>query len=90
MEQKPVKRGVRRYAEFIKGYTLPTILTPVFMIFEVALEVLIPLLMAAIVDGGLYARDDFLLRSVIPETLKTGSTQLIFTLGGLMVLAALL
>ena len=90
MEQKTVKRGVRRYAEFIKGYTLPTILTPVFMIFEVALEVLIPLLMAAIVDGGLYARDDFLLRSVIPETLKTGSTQLIFTLGGLMVLAALL
>ncbi len=90
MEKTKKSGGVKRYAAYIKGYTAPTLLTPVFMIFEVALEVVIPLLMAAIVDGGLYARDDFLLRSFIPETLKTGSTQLIFTLGGLMVLAALL
>ncbi|MBR3382931.1 MAG: ABC transporter ATP-binding protein [Clostridia bacterium] len=93
MEQRnqvPRGSGIRRYAGYVKGYWLPTLLTPFFMIFEVALEVLIPLLMAAIVDGGLYARDDFLLRSLIPAELKTGSTQLIFTLGGLMVLAALL
>ena len=83
-------RGFKRYAGCVRGYWLPTILTPFFMIFEVALEVVIPLLMAAIVDGGLYAREDFLLRSVIPAELKTGSIQLIFTLGGLMVLAALL
>ncbi len=90
MEQITNKHGLRRYAQFAKGYWLPTLLTPFFMIFEVALEVLIPLLMAAIVDGGLYARDDFLLRSIIPAELKTGSMPLIFTLGGLMVLAALL
>ena len=89
-DQVPRGSGIRRYAGYVKGYWLPTVLTPFFMIFEVALEVLIPLLMAAIVDGGLYARDDFLLRSLIPAELKTGSTQLIFTLGGLMVLAALL
>lgn len=83
-------RGVKRYASFVKGYGVPTLLTPVLMVFEVALEVLIPLLMAAIVDGGLYGREEFLLRSVIPASLKTGSMQLIFTLGGLMVLAALL
>ncbi len=83
-------KGFKRYSSFVKGYWLPTILTPFFMIFEVALEVLIPLLMAAIVDGGLYATDDFLLRSVIPASLETGSTRLIFTLGGLMVIAALL
>lgn len=82
--------GFRRYSSFVKGYWLPTLLTPLFMIFEVALEVLIPLLMAAIVDGGLYGRDDFLLRSVLPASLETGSMKLIFTLGGLMVLAALL
>ncbi|MBQ7061377.1 MAG: ABC transporter ATP-binding protein [Clostridia bacterium] len=90
MEQITNKHGLRRYAQFAKGYWLPTLLTPFFMIFEVALEVLIPLLMAAIVDGGLYARDDFLLRSIIPAELKTGRMPLIFTLGGLMVLAALL
>ena len=84
------ERGIRRYVGFTKGYRLPTLLTPFFMIFEVALEVLIPLLMAAIVDGGLYAREDFLLRGLLPAELKTGSVELIFALGGLMVLAALL
>lgn len=90
MEQTKKERGIRRYAVYTKGFLAPTLLTPLFMVFEVALEVLIPLLMAAIVDGGLYAREDFLLRSVIPAELKTGSVDLIFTLGGLMVLAALL
>ncbi|MBO4562323.1 MAG: ABC transporter ATP-binding protein [Clostridia bacterium] len=90
MEKTNGTRGIKRYAAFVRGYWLPTVLTPFFMIFEVALEVLIPLLMAAIVDGGLYGRDDFLLRSVIPASLKTGSMQLIFTLGGLMVVASLL
>lgn len=90
MEQEKKRKGILRYAQYVKGYWLPTVLTPFFMIFEVALEVLIPLLMAAIVDGGLYARDDFLLRGILPESLKTGSTGLILTLGGLMVVAALL
>ena len=90
METNKKKRGILRYAEYVKGYRIPTLLTPFFMIFEVALEVAIPLLMAAIVDGGLYGRDEFLLRSVLPASLKTGSVQLIFTLGGLMVVAALL
>ena len=92
MEGIENKHGLRRYASFVKGYWLPTILTPVFMIFEVALEVLIPLLMAAIVDGGFNTTpdSDFLLRSVIPASLETGSSALVLTLGGLMVLAALL
>ena len=84
------KHGIKRYSLFVKGYWLPTLLTPLFMVFEVALEVLIPLLMAAIVDGGLYGREDFLLRSILPASLETGSMRLIFTLGALMVVAALL
>ncbi|MBQ1818056.1 MAG: ABC transporter ATP-binding protein [Clostridia bacterium] len=90
MENVKKASGLKRYAGFVKGYWLPTLLTPFFMIFEVALEVVIPLLMAAIVDGGLYGREDFLLRGILPASLETGSTRLIFTLGGLMVVAALL
>ena len=90
MEKAKKYSGLKRYAGFVKGYWLPTLLTPFFMIFEVALEVVIPLLMAAIVDGGLYGREDFLLRGILPASLETGSTRLIFTLGGLMVVAALL
>ncbi|MBQ4340994.1 MAG: ABC transporter ATP-binding protein [Clostridia bacterium] len=90
MEKTKKASGFKRYAGFVKGYWLPTLLTPFFMIFEVALEVVIPLLMAAIVDGGLYGREDFLLRGILPASLETGSTRLIFTLGGLMVVAALL
>ena len=90
MEKTKKASGLKRYAGFVKGYWLPTLLTPFFMIFEVALEVVIPLLMAAIVDGGLYGREDFLLRGILPASLETGSTRLIFTLGGLMVVAALL
>ncbi len=90
MESVKKTSGFKRYAGFVKGYWLPTLLTPFFMIFEVALEVVIPLLMAAIVDGGLYGREDFLLRGILPASLETGSTRLIFTLGGLMVVAALL
>ncbi len=66
MEQTKKERGIRRYAVYTKGFLTPTLLTPLFMVFEVALEVLIPLLMAAIVDGCLYAREDFLLHSGIP------------------------
>ena len=36
----------------VKEYKLPSILTPVFMILEVAMEMLIPLLMASIIDKG--------------------------------------
>lgn len=82
-------KGIKRYLPYVRGYGVATILSPVFIILEVAMEVLIPMLMAAIVDGGLYARDDFFLRQYLPASLATGSQQLIFTLGGLMVVAAL-
>ena len=91
MEKANKNRGVlKRYAPCVNGYWTSTVLTPVFIIFEVALEVLIPILMAAIVDGGLYGREDFLLRSFLPASLAPGSAKLTFMLGGLMVLAALL
>lgn len=89
METISKNRGIKRYASCVRSYGLATILTPAFIILEVALEVMIPLLMAAIVDGGLYGRDDFFLRKFIPASLESGSSELVFTLGGLMVVAAL-
>jgi ATP-binding cassette subfamily B protein len=41
----------------IKQYKKDTILTPIFMILEVAMEMLIPLLMASIIDEGVNAGD---------------------------------
>ena len=46
---------VGRILEEVKEYTLPSILTPVCMIVEVATEMIIPLLMASIIDDGVYA-----------------------------------
>ncbi len=44
---------IRRLIKSIKQYKKATILTPLFVSFEVILEVLIPLLMATIIDKGL-------------------------------------
>ena len=46
---------IGRILEGVKEYTLPSILTPVCMIVEVATEMIIPLLMASIIDDGVYA-----------------------------------
>ncbi len=57
----------------IRGVVKESILTPVFMIGEVAMEMVIPLLMASIIDDGVDA----------------GNMGHIYLIGGLMVLAAL-
>ena len=41
----------------IKEFKRDSILTPVFMIFEVLMETLIPFLMASIIDDGVNAGD---------------------------------
>ena len=73
-----------------KGVMLPSLLTPAFIVAEVMLEVFIPLLMATIVDGGLYGREDFLLRPLFSEALIADKTRFIVILGLIMVGAALL
>lgn len=44
---------IKKLSEYIKGYKKDTILTPIFMVLEVIMEMIIPLLMAAIIDNGL-------------------------------------
>lgn len=57
----------------VKEYTLASVLTPIFMLFEVAMETIIPLLMASIVDKGV----------------NVGDTKHIYVMGAWMVVAAL-
>ena len=73
-----------------KGNLLPTVLTPVFIICEVLLEVLIPMLMAAIVDGGLYREEEFPLKQFFSTELIADKNRFILTVGCLMIGSALL
>lgn len=91
MEKKKKKGpGVKYLKPCVKGYVFPSIMTPVLIVFEVALEVLIPLLMAALVDGGLYRLDEFQLQGVISRLPYSNNLQFVLWVGGLMVLASLL
>ncbi len=46
---------VSRILKEVKEYTLPSLLTPLCMILEVAMEMIVPYLMASIIDDGVYA-----------------------------------
>ena len=48
---------IKKLAKYIKQYKKDTILTPIFVVFEVIMEVLIPYLMARIIDVGIENSD---------------------------------
>ncbi len=48
---------LKRILPAVKGYWLPTILTPLLMVGEVVMECLIPLTMGEIIDKGIYSND---------------------------------
>ena len=57
---------IKRLARCIREYKLPAILSPVFMIGEVAMEILIPLVMADLYDLGVVMQDmDMIVRKSI-------------------------
>ena len=64
---------LKTLAAQVKEYKKSSILTPVFVICEVIMELLIPLLMASIIDNGV----------------SKGNMNHVFTLGGVMVLMAM-
>ena len=45
---------LKTLSKSIREYKLPTLLTPLFVALEVVMEVLIPLLMAKLIDDGVY------------------------------------
>ena len=49
---------IKRLAKCIREYKTPTIMTPVFVIGEVIMEVVIPLLMAGLIDNGINVGGD--------------------------------
>ncbi len=46
---------IKKLIDSINGYKKETILTPIFVSIEVILEILIPLMMARLIDDGIYA-----------------------------------
>lgn len=69
---------LKTLASHIKEYKGASILTPVFMIGEVIMETIIPLIMASIIDNGVNGNDG------------AGNLTHIYLMGGLMVLTAIL
>ncbi|CBH20916.1 ABC transporter, ATP-binding/permease protein [Acetoanaerobium sticklandii] len=61
---------IKKLARYIKGYKKDSILTPIFVMLEVIMEVLIPFLMADLIDKGIDGGN-------IPLIIKLGVTLLI-------------
>lgn len=69
----------------LQNYRGWTAAAALFGWLEVALEVLIPMLMSVIVDGGLYREENFMLRSLFPNALVADRDRFVLTVGGIMV-----
>ena len=65
---------LKKLASYIKEYKRDTILTPIFVILEVVMEVIIPLLMANIIDVGI----------------QNGDVHYILEMGALLIVSAIL
>ena len=68
------KNMIRKLASFVKEYKKDAILTPIFVILEVVMEVIIPLLMARIIDVGI----------------QNGDVNYILEMGVLLIISAIL
>jgi len=66
-----------RLMRFLKPYWFAALLAPLFMLLEVAMDLLQPRLMASIVDGGIMAKD-------LDHVLRTGGVMLGVALVGLV------
>ena len=68
---------IKKLAKYMGEYKLHSILTPIFVVFEVFLEVLIPFLMSEIIDNGIEA-------SNLGYTIKMGLLLVVFALLALL------
>ena len=64
----------KKLAKYVKEYKKASILTPIFVVLEVVMEVIIPLLMAQIIDVGI----------------QNGDVKYILEIGGLLIVSAIL
>ncbi len=72
---------IKTLAKRIKGYTVPSVLTPICMIMEVVFETIIPFCMGALVDYGVNGNNGAGDMSYI---IKMGIIMTCLTLGGLL------
>ena len=85
-KKKPILRNM---GGCLKGCVPATILSPVTISLEALLEVFIPILMATIVDGGLYRAEEFKLKPFFSAALIVDKNRFVITVGCIMILAAL-
>ena len=91
MKNKKTKGpGLKYLIPCIEGYRTPSVLTVVLIVFEVLFETLIPLLMAALVDGGLYHKEGYELQAYVSRLPYRNNLQFVLWVGGLMALTSLL
>lgn len=72
---------IKTLAKHIKGFVKESLLTPLFMILEVVMETLIPLLMASMIDEGINKGD---MNHIITTGLWMGLCALIGLFAGIM------
>ncbi|MGN0369727.1 MAG: ABC transporter ATP-binding protein [Butyrivibrio sp.] len=69
---------IKTLSKYIKEYKAASVVTPFFMIFEVLMEIIVPYLMASLVDNGIEANNG------------EGDMRHILIMGGVMLVAAVL
>lgn len=88
IKNKKKPRLFRYLGSCLGTYRRWTIAAVFFGCAEVMLEIFIPILMSVIVDGGLYREEDFMLRSLFPESLVANRDRFVLVVGAGMVLTA--
>ena len=69
---------IKKLAKSIRKYKRESILTPIFVSLEVVMEVIIPLLMANLIDKGMYACDMNEVLKIVLELVGAAMLSLIF------------
>lgn len=88
LEHQKTPGALRHVWPNLRGYGGWTVASVVFISLEVLLEVLIPLLMAVIVDGGLYRKEVFALQQWFDPALVANQTRFVLTVGLMMIVTA--
>ena len=70
---------MKRLLHYLKGYTVESILGPLFKLFEATLELIVPLVIAAIIDNGISAGDNGYVVKMCLVLLLLGAVGLAFS-----------
>lgn len=85
IEKKKEPKLFRHLGRCLHGYKIWTVAAAFFGWTEVVLEVFIPMLMAVIVDGGLYRESEFIMKDYFPAALIADRDRFVITVGCIMI-----